>query len=65
MCLQAINKVKATYQVQGHTSKSRSNQGQDQILINFKERYSYTGGLPLNQMCSCLYILLLHYSTIR
>ena len=54
MYLQAINKVKVTYQGQGHTSRSRSNQGQHQIEVIFKERYSYTGGLHLNQMRSCL-----------
>ena len=54
MYLQAINKVKITYQGQGHTSRSRSNQGQHQIKVIFKERYSYAGGLHLNQMRSCL-----------
>ena len=42
------------HQGQGHTSRSRSNQGQHQIEVIFKERYSYTGGLHLNQMRSCL-----------
>ena len=42
MYLQAINKVKVTYQ------------GQHQIEVIFKERYSYAGGLHLNQMRSCL-----------
>ena len=50
MDLQAINEVKVTYQGQGHTSRSRSNQGQHQIEVIFKERYSYVGGLHLNQM---------------
>ena len=59
MDLQAINEVKVTYQDQGHTSRSRSNQGQHQIEVIFKERYSYAGGLHLNQMRSCvLYVLL-------
>ena len=52
MYLQAIDNVKVTYQGQGHTS--RSNQGQGQIKVIFKERYSYAGGLHLNQMRSCL-----------
>ena len=52
----AIKKVKVTYQGQGHTSRSRSNQGQHQIEVIFKERYSYAGGLHLNQMRSCLQI---------
>ena len=51
-----IKKVKVTYQGQGHTSRSRSNQGQHQIEVIFKERYSYAGGLHLNQMRSCLVI---------
>ena len=42
------------YQGQGHTARSRSNQGQHQIEVIFKERYSYAGGLHLNQMRSCL-----------
>ena len=58
MDLQAINEVKVTYQGQGHTSKSRSNQGQHQIEVIFKERYSYAGGLHLNQMRSCIIIML-------
>ena len=33
--------------------RSRSNQGQDQIEVIFKERYSYAGGLHWNQMRSC------------
>ena len=37
----AIKKVKVIYQGQGHTSRSRSNQGQHQIEVIFKERYSY------------------------
>ena len=53
MDLQAINEVKVTYQGQSHTSRSRSNQGQHQIEVIFKERYSYAGGLHLNQMRSC------------
>ena len=53
MYLQAINKVKVTYQGQGHASRSRSNQGQHQIEVIFWERYSYAGGLHLNQMHSC------------
>ena len=59
MDLQAINEVKVTYQGQGHTSRSRSNQGQHQIEVIFKERYCYAGGLHLNQMRSCYNILLL------
>ena len=43
MDLQAINEVKVTYQGQGHTSRSRSNQGQHQIEVIFKERYCYAG----------------------
>ena len=39
--LQVINKVKVTHQCQG------------QIKVISKERYSYTGGLHLNQMRSC------------
>ena len=35
MYLQAINKVKVTYQGQSHTSRSRSNQGQHQIEVIF------------------------------
>ena len=35
---------------------SRSNQGQDQIEVIFKKRYSYVGGLHLNQMRSCFQI---------
>ena len=35
----------------GHIS--RSNQGQYQIEVICKERYSYAGGLHLNQMRSC------------
>ena len=54
MDLQAINEVKVTYQGQGHTSRARLNQGQHQIEVIFKERYSYAGGLHLNQMRSCL-----------
>ena len=54
MWLQVINKVMVTYQGQGHSSSSRSNQGQDQIVVIFKERYSYAGSLHLNQMRSCL-----------
>ena len=42
MYIQAINKVKVTHQ------------GQDQIEVIFKKRYSYAGGLHLNQMRSCL-----------
>ena len=53
MDLQAINEVKVTYQGKGYTSRSRSNQGQHQIEVIFKERYSYAGGLHLNQMRSC------------
>ena len=34
--------------------QSRSNKGQDQIEVIFKKRYSYMGGLHLNQMHSCL-----------
>ena len=49
MWLQVINKVKVT--CQGHTS--RSNQGQGQINVFFKQRCSYAGGLYLNQMRSC------------
>ena len=49
----AIKKVNVTYQGQGHTSRSRSNQGQHQIEVIFKEGYSYAGGLHLNQMRSC------------
>ena len=49
----AIKKFKVTYQGQGHTSRSRSNQGQHQIEVIFKERYSYVGGLHLNQIRSC------------
>ena len=41
VCTFTINKVKVTYQGQGHTSRSRSNQGQHQIEVIFKERYSY------------------------
>ena len=37
MDLQAINEVKVTYQGQGYTSRSRSNQGQHQIEVIFKE----------------------------
>ena len=48
----AIKKVKVTYQGQGHTSRSRSYQGKHQIEVIFKERYSYAGGLHLNQMRS-------------
>ena len=51
--LQSINKVKVTYQGQGCTLRSRSNQCQDQIDDIFKERYSCAGGLHLNQMSSC------------
>ena len=60
--LQAINEVKVTYQGQGHTSRSRSNQGHHQIEVIFKERYSYAGGLHLNQIYAFLFhkILLLH-----
>ena len=47
MDLQVINKVKVTYQGQGQ------HQGQHQIEVIFKERYSYAGGLHLNQMRSC------------
>ena len=54
MDLQAINEAKVTYQGQGHTSRSRSNQGQHQIEVIFRERYSYAGGLHLNQMRSCI-----------
>ena len=57
MDLQAINEVKVTYQGQGHTSRSRSNQGQHQIEVIFKERYCYAGGLHLNQMRSCFLYL--------
>ena len=53
MDLQAINEVKVTHQGQGHTSRSRLNQGQHQIEVIFKERYSYAGVLHLNQMRSC------------
>ena len=56
MDLQAINEIKVTYQGQCHTSRSRLNQGQHQIEFIFKERYSYAGGLHLNQMRSCLKI---------
>ena len=56
MYQQAINKVKVTYQGQGHPSRSRSNQGQHQIEVIFKERYCYAGGLHLNQMRSCYFI---------
>ena len=38
MYLQAIGKVKVTYQGQGHTSRSRSNQGQHQIEVIFVVR---------------------------
>ena len=41
MWLQGINKVKVTHQ------------GQGQIKVIFKERYSHAGGLHLNQMRSC------------
>ena len=58
--VQAIKKVKVTYQGQGHTSRSRSNQGQHQIEVIFKERYSYAGGLHLNQMRSCFYYVVLY-----
>ena len=34
-------------------SRSSSNQGQDQIKVIFRERYSYVGALHLNQMRSC------------
>ena len=54
MDIQAINEPMVTYQGQGHTSRSRSNQGQHQIEVIFRERYSYAGGLHLNQMRSCL-----------
>ena len=54
MYLQTINTVKVTYQGQGHTSRSMSNQGQHQIEVIFKERYSYAGGLHLNHMRSCV-----------
>ena len=54
----AIKKVKVTYQGQGHTSRSRSYQGQHQIEVIFKERYSYAGGLHLNQMRSCYFMYL-------
>ena len=40
---------------QGHTS--RSNQGQGQIEVIFKERCFYVGGLHLNQMHSCQVIV--------
>ena len=33
---------------------SRLNQYQGQIKVIFEERYSYAGGLYLNQMRSCL-----------
>ena len=56
MDLQAINEVKVTYQ--GHMSRSRSNQGQHQIEVIFKDRYSYAGGLHWNQMRSCFYVYL-------
>ena len=58
MYLQTINKVKVTYQGQGHTSRSRSNQGQHEIEVIFKERYSYVGGLHLNQMRSCFLVFI-------
>ena len=47
MWLQAIHKVKVTYQGQGQIKVK------DQIEFIFKERYSYAGGLHLNQMRSC------------
>ena len=59
-----IKKVKVMYQCQGHTSRSRSNQGQHQIEVIFKERYSYAGGLHLNQMRSCLFIFYMMKSRI-
>ena len=65
MDLQAINEVKVTYQGQGHTSRSRSNQGQHQIEVIFKERYSYAGGLHLNQMRSCSIIELYVFTKLR
>ena len=46
-------KVKVTHQGQGHTSRSRSNWG------HFKKRYSYAGGLHLNQMRSCFFFFIL------
>ena len=42
---------------QGHTSRSRSNQGQGKIEVIFKERCFYVGGLHLNQMHSCQVIV--------
>ena len=55
MYLQAINKVKVTYQGQGHTG-----QGQGQIKVNIKLRSFLRRDTPtrvvlhLNQMRSCL-----------
>ena len=40
-----------------HIKVKVTHQGQGQIKVNIKERYSYTGGLHLNQMRSCLFIL--------
>ena len=57
-------KVKVTHQGQGHTSRSRSNQGQHQIEVIFKERYSYVGGLHLNQMRSCFLMFLCFFPTL-
>ena len=44
-------KVKVTHQGQGQ------HQGQHQIEVIFKERYSYAGGLHLNQMRSCYFCI--------
>ena len=41
MWLQVINEVKVTHQ------------GQGQIMVIFKEKYSYVGSLHLNLMRSC------------
>ena len=55
--LRPSKRSRVTYQGQGHTSRSRSYQGQHQIEVIFKERYSYASGLHLNQMRSCLKII--------
>ena len=51
--LQVINKVKVTYQSQGHTSMSRSDKCQGQINVTSKKRNSYVDGLHLNKRRSC------------
>ena len=39
-----------------HIKVKVTHQGQDQIEVILKERYSYAGGLHLNQMRSCFNI---------